>query len=83
MKKLTGENSLICGVIERLKKVVNKVPHDVESTVLEIMQTTSVDDFNSVLKTLEANLFLGLRSDKQKFVEEMLILAEVLYTRLL
>jgi hypothetical protein len=55
VKKLNGENifttvSLNHRVIEGLK-VVDKVPHDVELTVLEIMQTTSVDDFNSMFKT--------------------------------
>jgi hypothetical protein len=86
LKSLAGENiftacSLIRGVMDRLK-TVNKVPHDVEATILDILQTSSVDDFNSVFKTLQDNRFLGL-SVQQKTVEQILVLAELLYTRLL
>ncbi len=45
--------------MDRLK-TVNKVPHDVEATILDVLQTTSVKDFNSVFKTLQDNRFLGL-----------------------
>jgi hypothetical protein len=71
VEKLTRENiflalSFIRKVIKGFK-VVNKMHHNVELTILvEIMQRTSMEDFNSVLfKTLEDNHFLGLVSPKE------------------
>jgi hypothetical protein len=85
LKTLSGENiftacSLIRGVLARLKSV-NQVPHDVETTLLDILQTSSVEDFNTVFKTLSDSKFLGI--SLAKTAEEILILAERLYTRLL
>jgi uncharacterized membrane protein YgcG len=82
LKTLTGENvytacSLIRGVVERLE-IVNKVPHDVETTVLKILQTSSVDKFNSTFATLEESRFLGMVTNKT--VDDILILAELKYT---
>jgi hypothetical protein len=86
LKSLAGKNiftacSLIRAVMDRLK-TVNKVPHHVEATILDILQTSSLEDFNSVLKTLQDNRFLGL-SIQQKIMEQILVLAKLLYTRLL
>jgi hypothetical protein len=85
LKTLSGENiftacSLIRGVLDRLK-AVKQVPHDVQSTILEILQTSSVDDFNGVFKTLSDSKFLGISI--AKMTDEILILAERLYTKLL
>jgi hypothetical protein len=85
LKTLSGENiftacSLIRGVLARLKSV-NQVPHDVETTLLDILQTSSVEDFNTVFKTLSDSKFLGIALAKT--ADEILILAERLYTRLL
>jgi hypothetical protein len=63
-------------------KTVNKLPHNVEATILDILQTSSVGDFNSVFKTRQDNQLLGL-SVQQNPVEQILVLAELLHTRLL
>ncbi len=63
-------------------KTVNKLPHNVDATILDILQTSSVEDFNSVFKTRQDNQLLGL-SVKHKPVEQILVLAKLLYTRLL
>jgi hypothetical protein len=85
LKSLAGENvftacSLIRGVIERLE-IVGKVPHDVDTTVMRILQTSSVDKFNSTFSTLEQSRFLGVMIATT--VEQMLILAEKLYTSII
>jgi hypothetical protein len=85
LKTLAGENvftacSLIRGVIERLE-IVGKVPHDVDTTVMRILQTSSVDKFNSTFSTLEQSRFLGVMVATT--VEQMLILAEKLYTSII
>jgi hypothetical protein len=85
LKSLAGENvftacSLIRGVLERLE-IVGKVPHDVDTTVMRILQTSSVDKFNSTFSTLEQSRFLGVMIATT--VEQMLILAEKLYTSIL
>jgi hypothetical protein len=83
-KKQTEENifttcTLIPGVMDRLKPV-NKVPYNVEGTILNVLQSISVKDFNSVFKRLQDNQFLGL-SVQQKIMEKILVLLP--YTRLL
>jgi hypothetical protein len=85
LKSLAGENvftacSLIRGVIERLE-IVGKVPHDVDTTVMRILQTSSVEKFNSTFSMLEQSRFLGVMIATT--VEEMLILAEKLYTSII
>ena len=85
LRTLTGENvytacSLIRGVVERLD-VVNKIPHDIENTILKILQTSSVDKFNKTFETLEESRFLGLVPKKE--IEDILILAELRYTSIL
>jgi hypothetical protein len=53
----------------------------VETTLLDILQTSSVEDFNTVFKTLSDSKFFGIALAKT--ADEILILAERLYTRLL
>ncbi len=85
LKSLAGENvftacSLIRGVLERLE-IVGKIPYDVDTTVLRILQTSSVDKFNSTFSTLEQSRFLGVLVATT--VEQMLLLAEKLYTSII
>ena len=47
------------GALDRLK-VVNKTPVDVIDKVLDIFQTSSVKDFNTVFKTLKLNIRLKI-----------------------
>ena len=61
---IDGENilqviSLLRGALDRLK-VVNKTPVDVVDKVLDIFQTSSVKDFNTVFKTLKLNVRLKI-----------------------
>ena len=61
---IDGENilqviSLLRGALDRLK-VVNKTPVDVVDKVLDIFQTSSVKDFNTVFKTLKLNIRLKI-----------------------
>jgi len=63
---IEGENilqviSLLRGALDRLK-VVNKTPVDVIDKVLDIFQTSSVKDFNTVFKTLKLNVRLKITS---------------------
>jgi hypothetical protein len=85
LKTLAGENvftacSLIRGVIKRLE-IVGKVPHDVSTIIMRILQTSSVDKFNSTFSTLEQSRFLGVLITTT--VEQMLILPEKLYTSII
>jgi hypothetical protein len=56
---------------------MNKVPHNVEMTIFDVLQTSSVDDFNSVFRTLADTLFLGI------FINKNIVLAEQQYMKLL
>jgi hypothetical protein len=83
LKSLSGENifvacSLIKGVVNKLQSI-GRVPPDIDLTVLKIMQTSSLDEFNSffiaIMHFNDANL--GVR----KTVDEILELAETMYKR--
>jgi hypothetical protein len=83
LKSLSGENifvacSLIKGVVNKLQSI-GRVPTDIDLTVLKIMQTSSLDEFNSFFTAImhynDANL--GVK----KTVDEILELAETMYKR--
>jgi hypothetical protein len=83
LKTLSGENifvacSLIKGVLNKLESI-GRVPTDIDITVLNIMQTSSLDAFNSFFMTImhynDSNLGVS------KTVDEILTLAETQYKR--
>ncbi len=81
LRSLSGENiftacSLIQGVLDRLRSI-RKCPDDIDKTILTIMQTSSVDDFNDVFRTLSHNNLLDV--GVKKTPEEILGLAERVY----
>lgn len=81
LRSLSGENifvacSLIRGVYDKLLSI-GKVPDDIDNTILRIMQTSSVDEFNDVFKTLSHNNLLDLGIKKTP--SEILDLAEKIY----
>ena len=81
LRSLSGENifvacSLIRGVYDKLLSI-GKVPDDIDNTILRIMQTSSVDEFNDVFKTLSHNNLLDLGA--RKTPPEILDLAEKIY----
>jgi hypothetical protein len=62
--------------------VVNKIPHDIENMILEILlKTSSVEKVNKAFETLEESRFLGLVPKKE--IEDIIILAELRYTSIL
>jgi hypothetical protein len=65
--------SLIHGVVNHLN-IVKKLPHDVDTTFLDITQTTSVTKFNALLQTFSNMKLMGLMTTKSS-VEEILELA--------
>ena len=81
LKSLSGENvftacSLIRGVYDKLESI-GKTPDDVDITILKIMQTSSVDDYNDVFKGLYHFNLLGLGTKKTP--SEILDVAESVY----
>jgi hypothetical protein len=45
-------------------KTMNKVPHEIETKILFVLQTSSVDAFNSVFKMLADTRFLSFSVNK-------------------
>ena len=96
ISKVRGENvskivSLILGAHERLEAIAN-VPDDFSKTVLKVLQTSSVDQFNKVFELIESQariagaLSRSTPSTKAQFeipsVEALLDLAEQEYLSL-
>ena len=81
LNQTEGENvlmvvSLLRGAIKRLSSV-NRLPQDINSKILQVFQTTSVQDFNDIFKYMST----ASKLKQQTFTtEEILNVAESNYT---
>jgi hypothetical protein len=83
LRTLSGKNifvacSLIKGVLNKLESI-GRVPPDIDLTILKILQTSSLDAFNSFFQTIVHYNDSGL--GVKKTVGEILTLAETQYKR--
>ena len=73
--------SLIRGNLVRLR-AVDKVPYDIIPMLLDVFQTSSVDSFNFLFKTMKTNQETGMYTGPALTTERILEVAEIKYKSL-